>query len=356
MKYHNYSDYYYNTTEMYNQTDTMESDSEVDDVMDGNQLTFYRVLQLIFAGIYAFLSFSFFWHCYVAVSMVKFIRNGNNIRTCHHFIYVLTLTVVDAVVLFHLPLLVIEIIETHWVLGVVWCKFFWVAESVNKILSTFILTALSFDRYLMVCHPRPTPGGILGYKTSLLIIILCVIGAFALLSPIYVNARVGDMGQPGHVFLKCVVDWSEDVEQIFTISLFIIGYCIPLTLMSYFYTRIVLQLRKRAQLFRSENTTSRMRTVTQRSFALVAFYFICWTPFWLMSLYISTQSEAKDFVVILFYLMHAMVYLNSAMNPVFYVLMNTEFKTHRGRIRSISAERCSRLRTILAGAEGSTNV
>lgn len=323
-------------------------------VPDG--LQYFRLLQLVLAGVYAFMSLSFFFHCVVAVGMIQIIKKSAD-GTVQNFVYVLTLTIVDAFVLSHLPLLVVEIVESRWIFGLNWCRYFWIAESVNKILSTFILTALCFDRYLLICFPRQSMGGLRSSATSIVIITMCVIAAFGLLSPIYLSAKVGDVGESeNETVYKCVVDWSEDAEQKFTLSLFVVGYCIPLLMMTFFYSRIIIQLRKRAKLFHNGNVNSRTRTVTKRSFALVLFYFVCWTPFWVMSLFISNHPEPSDYVIITFYCLHGLVYLNSAMNPVFYALLNRELRKQQTQQLRVHAHRFIRLREFLIGSVVSTDL
>lgn len=45
------------------------------------------------------------------------------------------------------------IVLRHWLFGAVLCKLYWVLEIASKMCSTFILCALSFDRYMAICHP-----------------------------------------------------------------------------------------------------------------------------------------------------------------------------------------------------------
>lgn len=305
---------------------------------------FFRSIQLTLAVIYGILSLSLFCHLFVALSIIVQIRQKIIADNLQHYLYVLSMTIVDAFVLSHLPFLVIEIVETSWTFGLVWCKFFWIAESVNKFLSTLILTALSFDRYLAICVPSQVFGILRSSGASLLIIASCIIAAFGLLSPIYLNVTVANTATEGDTVLKCVIDWSVDAEQKFTFSLFAIGYCAPLILMSYFYSQIVCHVRKNAQIFRNDNANKRARKVTTRSFLLVSFYFMCWTPFWIMSLYISSQQEPNEVIVIIFYFMHALVYLNSAVNPVLYIFSNSEF---RNQNKKIICKYSNRLKSLL---------
>lgn len=80
-------------------------------------------------------------------------RNVSSSSTHHVFIYVLGLSIVDLAVMLHLPLLVSDMLVGEWMFGVFMCKLYWIIEWVNKLLSTFIMTVLSWDRFLAVCAP-----------------------------------------------------------------------------------------------------------------------------------------------------------------------------------------------------------
>ncbi|KAK6040130.1 hypothetical protein COOONC_22365 [Cooperia oncophora] len=70
------------------------------------------------------------------------------------FIYVVALCAVDLLVTVSIPFSLSNTILNNWVFGEFGCKLHWAVELSNKMCSTFILTALAFDRYMAICHPE----------------------------------------------------------------------------------------------------------------------------------------------------------------------------------------------------------
>lgn len=64
----------------------------------------------------------------------------------------LHLIVSDLLVVCHVPFIAYFTVYRKWVFGRLVCRLYYYAENANKIISTLILTAMSWDRYIAVCH------------------------------------------------------------------------------------------------------------------------------------------------------------------------------------------------------------
>ncbi|KIH61107.1 hypothetical protein ANCDUO_08628, partial [Ancylostoma duodenale] len=70
------------------------------------------------------------------------------------FVYIVALCAVDLLVTVSIPFSLSNTILNNWVFGEIGCKLHWAVELSNKMCSTFLLTALAFDRYMAICHPE----------------------------------------------------------------------------------------------------------------------------------------------------------------------------------------------------------
>ncbi|CAI4229479.1 unnamed protein product [Auanema sp. JU1783] len=278
-------------------------------------------------------------------------------NTNHVFIYVLGLSIVDFLVIMHLPFLVVDLLKGQWLFGTAMCKLYWFGESVNKLLSSFIMTVLSWDRYLAVCSPVKSIR-IRSNTIAVIVLLTCSLLAVVLLLPVLIEATVFKIDKlkmiplmedsedlrlsdlHGTTMNKCMFD----SDATFTLYTFMIGFFIPALFITFFYCRVIYKLHKSSRNMRemrssnqetSKRDTDRVKQVTKRIVAVIMFYFLCWTPQWALNIMIQFNlihvSWMTPAMSALFFIAHLLVCFNSAANPVLYALINRELRQQHYR-------------------------
>lgn len=240
---------------------------------------FQQLLVNIISAVYGIISLGFFSNVAVAVVVGNIlIRLGRHLPNRHMLVYVLALCIVDALVLGTLPMLITQLYLQKWIFGQTLCTVFWTIESINKTLSTFILTCLSFDRYLAVRFPQRCLH-IRTVRGALYILFSCIVFAALLLMPVYLHAEityvnVGEVNGTATMVATCAfVGQSSFLFTIFTLC-----YLVPFACMSCFYGSMLARLRHKSRKLGLRQ--GRVRRVTKKTLTLVILYFIFWTPFW----------------------------------------------------------------------------
>ncbi|ETN81222.1 7 transmembrane receptor [Necator americanus] len=206
-------------------------------------------------------------------------------------IYLVVLSCVDFGVCLSLPFTVIDQILGFWMFGTVPCKLHAVFENFGKILSALILAAMSFDRYAGVCHPQKK----FLRSRKLAITILIGLAAYALITlcpllwsftsrEIIMFARETGYRKITRMKIeKCTVDIDSQMFTAFTIYQFVLCYCTPLILIAYFYSKLLKKLREHARTFKSSHIP--LMRISLYTLAVACFYFLCWTPFWMATVF-----------------------------------------------------------------------
>uniref|UniRef100_A0A1I7XAP7 G_PROTEIN_RECEP_F1_2 domain-containing protein n=1 Tax=Heterorhabditis bacteriophora TaxID=37862 RepID=A0A1I7XAP7_HETBA len=274
-------------------------------------------------------------------------------NTNHVFIYVLGLSIVDLVVILHLPFLVVDLLKGQWLFGTAMCKLYWFGESISKLISSFIMTVLSWDRYLAVCSPVKSIL-IRSNFVAVIVMLTCSLLAVILLLPVLIQATVFKIDKIkmiplmenteelresnllGTTMSKCMFD----SDAMFTLYTFIVGFVLPALFITFFYSRVIYKVQKSSRNMRGprnifdkgrrDTSTHRVQQVTKRIIAVILFYFFCWTPQWTLNIlsqfnliHVSWMTPALSS---LFFIAHLLVCFNSAANPVLYALINRELR------------------------------
>ncbi|PIK43739.1 putative somatostatin-like receptor [Apostichopus japonicus] len=225
------------------------------------------------------------------------------------------------------------------------CKF-WLSEYplwAFSVSSTVNLVCLTFDRYFAVIHPVIYRNKFSIGKGKLVCLLPWIIGLLHEVPWMYVH-------KVKPITHTCEPMWPHDGAQyIFGVIVFINHYVIPLLIMVYVYTRIILRLRrelKQPSTPTSPNTKNADKPKNKRHFATVASrsvlktmiivslsYLICWGPNEVIYLYFNCGNYV-DFTSFLVTITVICVLCNMWLNPIIYALNYKELR--RGVVDSFS--------------------
>uniref|UniRef100_A0A914WNV5 G-protein coupled receptors family 1 profile domain-containing protein n=1 Tax=Plectus sambesii TaxID=2011161 RepID=A0A914WNV5_9BILA len=315
----------------------------------------------------------------VVIAMIIRVFWHNGRKTPHVYGYVLFLSIVDLVFIsINSPFLMLYMIYRDWLFGTALCKSVYAVEGLNKTLSVHLLVIFSFDRYLAICHAT-TSDRLRSAKAAFRLLIIATLGGLVCNLPIYMYAKTvsfereeivlksSDSGAmvPLHggmhnlssynmselttrkttmrICMLAFPRWKRptgagDCESTgpwdhfggpYTLFLFVVYFLIPALLIMAFYARTLIRVRRQYSGRQPRSRTRSAKYRVTRSVALVvAFYFACWTPYWILqiliqfSVYHRCVSVGTQMGRMIASAIHSLPYLNSAVNPILYAFLN----------------------------------
>jgi hypothetical protein len=84
--------------------------------------------------------------------------------------YILNLAAADVIFSAGLPFLITTLMYKYWSFGRIMCKIYMTTTSINQFTSSLLLTVMSADRYVAVCHPISSPR----YRTPFIAKFICL--------------------------------------------------------------------------------------------------------------------------------------------------------------------------------------
>lgn len=255
----------------------------------------------------------------------------------HVFVYIGALVITDCLLLVNIPFVVTDHTTGEWIFGEGLCKFMYCNESINKLLTSFILAALSFDRLMTVRKILPPPWR--SVRTACRILACSIAISLCLVYPLYRYTKTVDLietfglnvnNASGQSVYKCVFeppDHEYDIGTIFTLYIFVCGFCLPAFFILGSYGTILYFLVVSG--YFSLGNRAQGQQITWYILLLVIIYLSCWTPYWVITVimvqldlqsiedsFIDTESSQSVTYMVLF--IHLLPYLNAVLNPIAY--------------------------------------
>ncbi|XP_032659211.1 chemerin-like receptor 1 [Chelonoidis abingdonii] len=264
--------------------------------------------------------------------LVIFITGFRMKRTVNT-IWFLNLAVADFIFTFFLPFSVAyTALGFHWPFGRALCKINSTLAFLNLYASVYLLMVISIDRCISVVHPvwaqnhrTPNLGLLVALGVWVLALVLCSPNLyFRDTAPFPRNKNIincynnFDTAGEGATYEQRI-RMVKTNHWAMTISRFILGFCIPFSVIVCCYGAILAKL-KRNQLARSGKPFKVIAAV------IVAF-FLCWLPYHIFSFLEMNRTPSLDPILkVGLPLTASLAFINSCLNPILYVFMGQDFK------------------------------
>ncbi|XP_054721110.1 neuropeptide S receptor-like [Uloborus diversus] len=272
----------------------------------------------------------------------------------------------------------------EWVLGAVACKAIVYAQIVTLASTTFILTTMSYDRYLAICSPLRTTAGV---KQAKKMIAASWLLAFVFAVPqifIFVQRENG-ITETGRIRYECVSRGYTAIWQRKVYFMWLTFYIliIPAGCISYCYINVLrtvwaagqensrtstkssssrasggadnghstIRLRRS---FNAASTIPRAKIKTLKlTVCIIASFIICWTPYFIVHnirIFSNYTIKVPRTVIIG---AETFALLNSALNPIFYGYFNV--RVRKGFIEIVYRKKDLTRDRICNGMSGDTS-
>lgn len=245
--------------------------------------------------------------------------------------YLLHLALSDLVFLSGIPFFASSLLIRGWIFGGFICKLFFLTQGVNQYTSIIILALLAFDRYLAVCYSAKSIIWRSRVNPSVLLILTWIL-SFILMIPIIVFTTI--VSSPATPKVQCTIIFpypeSRLLYIIFILYSSAITFILPLSLMIYFYIRIVYRLKHKVsqQHRRSRSATRTRRKVSVLVLVVISIHVICCSPYWAFQGLATSEllPQQSPMLFPISSIAQFLLFVNSAANPIVYAFLSGIFR------------------------------
>ncbi|XP_069510178.1 neuropeptide Y receptor type 2-like [Ambystoma mexicanum] len=261
--------------------------------------------------------------------VIHIIVNHRSMRTVTNF-FIANLALADLMVdSLCLPFTLVYTLLDEWKFGSVMCHLFPYAQALSVHVSTLTLTVIAVDRYRCIVFHLDSR---ISKKLSFIIIATTWLAAALLAAPlaIFREYRYEDIPPINHKMAVCSEKWPSGNSRdatIYSLSMLLLQYVLPLAIISYAYTRIWFKLKHHISPSARSDNHLRRRKTTKMLVMVVVVFAVCWLPFHIFQLAIDLDlvlvfQEYK----LLYSIFHVIAMCSTFANPLLYGWMNRNYR------------------------------
>ncbi|XP_005483712.2 neuropeptide Y receptor type 2 [Zonotrichia albicollis] len=228
-----------------------------------------------------------------------------------------------------LPFTLVYTLLDEWKFGAVLCHLVPYAQALSVHVSTLTLTVIALDRYRCIVFHLDSR---ISKRLSFTIIAVMWLAAAVLAGPlaIFREYRYEEIPSINLKMAVCSEKWPSANNRdatIYSLSMLLLQYVLPLAIICYAYTRIWFKLKNHVSPTSRNENQCRRRKTTKMLVMVVVVFAVCWLPFHIFQLAIDL-----DLVLIfheyklLYTVFHVGAMCSTFVNPLLYGWMNKNYR------------------------------
>ncbi|KAM8898951.1 neuropeptide Y receptor Y2, like isoform 3-T7 [Spinachia spinachia] len=265
--------------------------------------------------------------------VIYVIYRFKTLRTVTNF-FIANLAVADLLVnTLCLPFTLVYTLQGEWKFGSTLCFLLPYAQGLAVHVSTVTLNVIALDRHRCIVYHLETR---MRKDVCFGVIALTWVLSAVLASPLAIFREYGSFSlEPGHAIQVCMEKWPGKSSDgtVYSISMLILQYFLPLSIISFAYCRIWSKLRGHvgpAETAAAANPERhrRRRKTTKMLVTMVVVFAVSWLPFHAFQLATDIDSSVPDMreFRLLYTVFHVGAMCSTFANPLLYGWMNRNYR------------------------------
>ncbi|XP_068605873.1 melanin-concentrating hormone receptor 1 [Brachionichthys hirsutus] len=240
-------------------------------------------------------------------------------------IFIFSLSVADLLFLLGMPFLIHQLVGNgSWCFGGTMCTVITALDFNSQIVSTYILTAMTLDRYLATVHPIRSKRVRTPFAAGAAV---ALVWAFSLVSitPVWMYAGLMHL-KDGSVSCALLLPDPATGTYWFTLYQFFLAFALPWVLICGVFFKILQNMSAAVAPLPQQSLKLRTRKLTRMAVAICLAFFTCWAPYNILQLvHLGVQRPTFAFLYA-YNIAISMGYANSCIDPFIYIILSETFK------------------------------